>query len=54
MKLNLEEEKEAIDNPSIVHLCCCGPKILFKRIRHEKNVDEMSKKYQNIFYYYCK
>ena len=35
-KFNLAEMKEAINDLSIVHLCCCNPKVWHKNTKHEK------------------
>lgn len=53
-KLNLTEMKEAINDPSIVHLCCCNPKVWHKNSKHENHFQHICVKYQRIFYYYAK
>ena len=53
ISLNLTELKNAIDDPSIVHFCCCNPKIWNKTTEHERGFNHICKKYQKKFYYYA-
>ena len=53
VSLNLTELKNAIDDPSIVHFCCCNPKIWNKTTEHERGFNQVCKKYQKKFYYYA-
>ena len=52
-KLNLTEMKEAIKDPSIVHLCCCTPKVWHKNSKQEHQFQHICIKYQKIFYFYA-
>mgnify|MGYP002624341605 CR=1 FL=1 len=45
-KLNLTEMKEAINDPSIVHLCCCNPKVWYKKTKHENHFNHICKRFQ--------
>jgi len=53
VNLNMTELKNAIDDPSIVHFCCCNPKIWNKTTEHERGFNHICKKYQKKFYYYA-
>ena len=52
VNLNMTELKNAIDDPSIVHFCCCNPKIWNKTTKHERGFNHICKRYQKEFYYY--
>ena len=52
-KLNLTEMKAAIKDPSIVHLCCCNPKVWYKKSKQEHNFQHICIKYQKLFYFYA-
>jgi len=52
-KLNLTEMREAVNNPSIVHFCCCNPKVWNKDSKQEHHFDHICTKYQKIFYFYA-
>ena len=54
VKLNLTEIENAIEDPSIVHLCCCNPKVWNRASRHEKKNSNICEIYQKKFYYYAK
>ena len=54
VKLNLTEIENAIEDPSIVHLCCCNPKVWNRASRHEKKNSNICETYQKKFYYYAK
>ena len=53
VSLNMTELKNAIDDPSIVHFCCCNPKIWNKTTEHERGFNHICKRYQKKFYYYA-
>ena len=53
VNLNMTELKNAIDDPSIVHFCCCNPKIWNKTTEHERGFNHICKRYQKEFYYYA-
>jgi hypothetical protein len=53
VNLNMTELKNAIDDPSIVHFCCCNPKIWNKTTKHERGFNHICKRYQKEFYYYA-
>ena len=53
VELNLTELEEAIENPSIIHLCCCNPKVWFKKTKQENHFNHICKKYQKLFYFYA-
>ena len=46
VKLNSTELEEAINDPSIVHLCCCNPKVWYKKSKHENHFNHICKEYQ--------
>ena len=52
-KLDIEEIKRAIDSPSIVHLCCCNPKVWYKNSKHEKKFNNICERFQKEFYFYA-
>ena len=39
--INLTELENAIEKPSIVHLCCCNPKVWYKSTRQEKGFNHI-------------
>ena len=51
--LNYTEIQNAIEDPSLEHLCCCNPKIWVNVSKHEYNYNEICIKYQKIYYYYA-
>ena len=51
--MNLTELEYAIENPSIVHLVCCNPKVWFKITFHEKGFNHICNRFQQEFYYYA-
>ena len=52
-KVDIKEMKKAIEDPSIVHLCCCNPKVWFKKTKHEKRYNHICQRFQKEFYYYA-
>ena len=53
VKVNLTEMENAIKDPSIVHLCCCNPKVWNRTTMHEQGSNKICKIYQKKFYYYA-
>ena len=53
IKLDLKELERAIEDPSIVHLCCCNPKVWYKATKHENHFHHICKRFQNEFYFYA-
>ena len=53
IKIDLNELKKAIDDPSIVHLCCCNPKVWYRKTKHENKFNHICKRYQREFYFYA-
>ena len=53
IKLNLKELENAINDPSLVHLCCCNPKVWYNRTRHENRFHHICKRFQKEFYFYA-
>ena len=53
IKIDLNELKKAIDEPSIVHLCCCNPKVWYRKTKHENKFNHICKRYQREFYFYA-
>ena len=53
VKLDLKELEQAIENPSIIHLCCCNPKVWFNKTKQENHFNHICKKYQKLFYFYA-
>ena len=51
--IDLTELEKAIEDPSIVHLICCNPKVWFKRTRHEKGFSHICTRFQQVFYFYA-
>ena len=51
--INLTELENAIEKPSIVHLCCCNPKVWYKSTRQEKGFNHICEKFQKEFYFYA-
>ena len=51
--INLTELENAIENPSIVHLCCCNPKVWYKSTRQEKGFNHICERFQKEFYFYA-
>ena len=51
--INLTELENAIEKPSIVHLCCCNPKVWFKSTRQEKGFNHICERFQKEFYFYA-
>lgn len=52
-KIDFDEVKKAIDDPAVVHLCCCNPKIWNKDTKHERNDIQICLRFQKEFYYYA-
>ena len=53
IKLDLKELEKAIEDPSIVHLCCCNPKVWYKNTKHENHFNHTCKRFQKEFYFYA-
>ena len=53
IKLNKDELIKAIDDPSIVHLSCCNPKLWNKGSRNDFGDDEICNRFNKEFYYYA-
>lgn len=54
VKLDIKEVKKAIKDPSIIHLCCCVPKVWIKGSKHERyHYNKTCTKYQKKFYFYA-
>ena len=53
IKLNLKELEKAIEDPSIVHLCCCNPKVWYNKTKHEHRFHHICKRFQKEFYFYA-
>ena len=53
VKLDLKELEKAIKDPSIVHLCCCNPKVWNKRTKHEHGFNHTCQRFQKEFYFYA-
>jgi lipopolysaccharide biosynthesis glycosyltransferase len=53
IKLDLKELEKAIEDPSIVHLCCCNPKVWYNSTKHENHFHHICKRFQNEFYFYA-
>ena len=51
--INLTELENAIEKPSIVHLCCCNPKVWYKSTRQEKGFNHICERFQKEFYFYA-
>ncbi len=51
--INFTELENAIEKPSIVHLCCCNPKVWYKKTKHENHFNHICKEYQEKFYFYA-
>ena len=54
IKLNKNELINAMNNPSIVHLSCCNPKVWNKFSRNDFGVNDICDKYRKEFYFYAK
>ena len=56
LKFNVDydEVKRALEDPSLVHLCCCNPKVWNKNTKHERGYDHICQTFQKEFYYYAK
>jgi lipopolysaccharide biosynthesis glycosyltransferase len=52
-KIDINEVEKAIEDPTIVHLCCCNPKVWYKRTRHERYYNHICKRFQKEFYFYA-
>ena len=52
-KIDINEVEKAIEDPAIVHLCCCNPKVWYKRTRHERHYNHICKRFQKEFYFYA-
>lgn len=53
MKVNYTELDNAILVPSIVHLCCCKPKVWKKGTKHKLDYNKVCNIYQKEFYFYA-
>ena len=53
IKLDLKELEKAIEDPSVVHLCCCNPKVWYKKTKHENHFNHICKRFQKEFYFYA-
>ena len=53
INISLTELEEAVKKPSIVHLCCCNPKVWFKDTHQEKGFNHICQRYQKEFYFYA-
>ena len=53
IELNFTELEKAVEKPSIVHLCCCNPKVWFKNTRQEKGFNHICFRFQKEFYFYA-
>ena len=51
--INFTELENAIEKPSIVHLCCCNPKVWDKNTRQEKGFNHVCERFQKEFYFYA-
>ena len=51
--INFTELENAIEKPSIVHLCCCNPKVWYKSTRQEKGFNHICERFQKEFYFYA-
>ena len=51
--INLTELENAIEKPSIVHLCCCNPKVWYKSTRQEKGFNHICERFHKEFYFYA-
>ena len=51
--INRTEMEQAIQNPAIVHLVCCNPKVWTQNTRHEKGFNDVCFKYQKEFYFFA-
>ena len=53
LKLDLQELEKAMNEPSIVHLSFCNPKIWVKKSKHEYQYNQICEKYNKYFYFYA-
>ena len=53
IKLNIKELEKAIEEPSVLHLCCCNPKVWYKKTKHENHFNHICKRFQKEFYFYA-
>ena len=53
IKLNIKELEKAIEEPSVLHLCCCNPKVWYKKTKHENHFNHICKRFQQEFYFYA-
>ena len=53
VELNFTEMESALEKPSIVHLCCCNPKVWYKNTRQEKGYNHICYRFQEEFYFYA-
>ena len=54
IKYSINEIKNAISSPSIVHLVYCSPKIWYRKTKSRFKKEQICIKYQEKFYYYAK
>ena len=53
VKIDRNEMKNAIEDPSIIHFSLCNPKVWFPNSKNYYGKNYICKKYYNIFYYYA-
>lgn len=53
IKLNKDELNNAMNDPSLVHLSCCNPKVWNRLSRNDFGYNEICDKYRKIFYFYA-
>ena len=53
IKLNKDELKNAMDDPSLVHLSCCNPKVWNKNSRNDFGMTSICDKFRKDFYFYA-
>jgi len=52
-RVNLTEVKEAMEDPSIVHILFCTPKYWENKTKANSGKNDWCKNYQNLFYFYA-
>ena len=53
VKIDRDEMKNAIEDPSIIHFSLCNPKVWYPSSKNYYGKNYICKKYYNIFYYYA-
>ena len=53
VKIDRNEMKNAIEDPSIIHFSLCNPKVWYPSSKNYYGKNYICKKYYNIFYYYA-